>query len=414
MAYRSFRAQVPRPPFQNTHCAKARPSGSSSPADEPVPYTASIVAPIMSLKRPIYRAAEMAGLLSAVGHSGWRRTRLLILCYHGVSAADEHEWDPELYVSPARLRQRLEWLHSKRYAILSLGEALHKLRRRALPPRAVAITFDDGARDFYTEALPILAAYKTPATVYLTTYYCDYHGPVFDTALSYLLWKGRQTVVDLADFAESSGQLRITTAEDRRRSSDQILAWTTRRRLSADAKQRLLEELATRLGIDFGAFLKSGLLQLMTPEQVRNLPTDLIDVQLHTHRHRTPRDRVAFERELTDNKQSIARMTADPRGRRHFCYPSGDYDRAFLPWLREWGIESATTCVPGLAGPDSHPLLLPRFVDTMQVSREDFAAWASGFAMLLPRRGNAPNRPRHNTQRNAGSVAETDSNSSSI
>ena len=56
------------------------------------------------------------------------------------------------------------------------------------------------------------------------------------------------------------------------------------------------------------------------------------------------------------------------RSATHFCYPSGDYSRDFLPWLRQLGIRSATTCVPGLASDFS------------------FDAWLDGTAVLLPRR----------------------------
>jgi len=132
--------------------------------------------------------------------------------------------------------------------------------------------------------------------------------------------------------------------------------------------------------------MASRLLQFMTPEQVRALPRELVDVQMHTHRHRTPRDERAFKRELQDNQESIATLTGNASQRRHFCYPSGDYDGEFLDWLRDHGVESATTCVPGLASRASDPLLLPRFIDTMRTTQLVFDAWACGLADVLPRK----------------------------
>jgi peptidoglycan/xylan/chitin deacetylase (PgdA/CDA1 family) len=123
----------------------------------------------------------------------------------------------------------------------------------------------------------------------------------------------------------------------------------------------------------------------MTPDQVRALPPDLVDVQLHTHRHRTPREEQAFRRELRDNRAMIERLApgAEPPAV-HFCYPSGDYDAAFLPWLRAEGVRSATTCVPGIASAADDPLLLPRFVDTEHQPLATFEAWVSGFASTVP------------------------------
>src|SRR5690348_9942669 len=157
----------------------------------------------MRPKEVLYAAAKRAGVLDRMRDSDWRRRRLLILCYHGVSTCDEHEWDSELYVPPALLRRRLEYLRENRYNILPLAEACRRLKSNSLPPRSVAVTFDDGALDFATAALPILREFDAPATVYLTTYYSDAQLPVFDVVLSYVLWRGRHHRVDLGPLCES-------------------------------------------------------------------------------------------------------------------------------------------------------------------------------------------------------------------
>ena len=64
------------------------------------------------------RHMALAGIRAAGGFrlfadSEWRRRRLLILCYHGVSLQDEHEWNPELFVTPAFLRRRFEILRDR-------------------------------------------------------------------------------------------------------------------------------------------------------------------------------------------------------------------------------------------------------------------------------------------------------------
>ena len=71
----------------------------------------------------------------------------------------------------------------------------------------------------------------------------------------------------------------------------------------------------------------------------------------------------------------------------HFCYPSGDYDPVFFPWLHELGVESATTCDVGIAKAESNLLLLPRFVDTMTQPDVLFESWCSGAGAVLSRGG---------------------------
>jgi hypothetical protein len=105
---------------------------------------------------------------------------------------------------------------------------------------------------------------------------------------------------------------------------------------------------------------------------------------MHTHRHRTPLDRELFRREIVDNRESIRAMTGSEAA--HFCYPSGAYDGAFLPWLEELGVASAMTCDVGYASRDSERLLLPRLLDVSSLSHVEFEAWLTGVAAALPRR----------------------------
>jgi peptidoglycan/xylan/chitin deacetylase (PgdA/CDA1 family) len=94
-------------------------------------------------------------------------------------------------------------------------------------------------------------------------------------------------------------------------------------------------------------------------------------------------DHDLFVREIRDNRHFIRELTGTNPS--HFCYPSGRYDAAFLPWLREEGVTTATTCRVDLANRAHEPLLLPRFVDNMRQSSVRFESWCSGAAALLPR-----------------------------
>ena len=339
----------------------------------------------MRPKELLFAAAKRAGVLGLTRESDWRRRRLLILCYHGVSTLDEHEWNGELYVPPSLLRERLRHLVDNSYNILPLTEACARLQNGSLPPRSVAITFDDGAVDFASSALPILREFNAPATVYLTTYYSENRLPVFDVALSYVLWRGRQRRVDLGVACGSQEDLFAQSPAERGRAFRALCDFAKEKVLTAREKDDLVARVASLLGVSYREIVASGLFQIMSPDVIATLPADLIQVQLHTHRHRTPNDRGLFLRELRDNAERIRALRGDISPLDHFCYPSGVYEDSFLPWLREAGVQYATTTVPGLASPSDNPLLLPRMVDTTARSALAFEAWASGFAALLPR-----------------------------
>jgi peptidoglycan/xylan/chitin deacetylase (PgdA/CDA1 family) len=154
--------------------------------------------------------------------------------------------------------------------------------------------------------------------------------------------------------------------------------------LGAAEKHALAERLAVRLGVDFDAILRRRILHLMSEAETAEVSGHLTRVELHTHRHRTPRHRELFLDEIKRNTAAIQAAT----GRRpvHFCYPSGDYSTAFVPWLAAAGVVSATTGQPGLASRRSSPFVLPRVVDTAHLSSLEFEAWLTGFAALAPRR----------------------------
>jgi peptidoglycan/xylan/chitin deacetylase (PgdA/CDA1 family) len=130
----------------------------------------------------------------------------------------------------------------------------------------------------------------------------------------------------------------------------------------------------------------------MKPEEVAELAAEGVDFQLHTHRHRTPKDEGLFRKEIIDNRKCLAQVVKGPT--EHFCYPAGDYDRQFLPWLRADGVVSATTCDAGLATAGTDPLLLPRFVDAAARSATEFESWLTGVGDLLSfRREASQHRP---------------------
>ncbi len=91
----------------------------------------------------------------------------VILTYHSISWGDSH-----LKVSPSLFTEQMEWLKAN-VRVVPLGEIVAALAGRTpLPERAVVLTFDDGFRDFYTAAAPVLRRLRLPATVFLPTGYC--------------------------------------------------------------------------------------------------------------------------------------------------------------------------------------------------------------------------------------------------
>jgi len=364
--------------------AEPAPRADDANGSRPTPPFTVVV------KRRVLGASSRLGILRGIRDSAWRQRRLLILCYHSISIDDEHEWSGTYSMAPAVLESRLRMLRDGRYNVLPLDEAVRRLYEGTLPPRSVALTFDDGMFDFHARAWPLLQRFGFPATVYLTTYYSDYGKPIFGLLCSYVLWRARMRMPrpDVSALFGTALPWQLADAAGRARAHRDILAHVDRERLTLPERTAFAERLTTLLGDDYEEIVAKRLLTVMTRDEAAEIARDGIDVELHTHRHRTPNDHALFVREIADNRERIGLIRDGVA--RHFCYPSGVYRPEFLPWLREAGVNTATTCDPGLASPRSDPLLLPRLVDTSFLSPLDVEGWMTGMSgFFMPRKASA-------------------------
>ncbi|MGH9254082.1 MAG: polysaccharide deacetylase family protein [Vicinamibacterales bacterium] len=339
---------------------------------------------LAELKSAAFLVSRQAGLTRWIANSRWRRTRLLVLCYHGVSLVDEHEWNPELYISRATLARRFALLQRAGCSILSLDEAVRCLYAGRLPDRAVTITFDDGYCDFTAGALPLLTAYGWPATVYVTTHQCDRRRPVVHLLASYALWKHRHQTLDARGIAGLDRIYPLASSAARQRAVADMQARMSSDGMNPDDERLFARQVLERLGIEDGDLSTIPVLCLMTAADLADVARRGIAIELHTHRHRVAADGDDLMEEIRVNRATVRAATGcTPR---HFCYPNGTYRASHLPALEREGIESATTCDPDLASPASHRLLLPRLVDNEMGTDLRFEAWVTGLATWLPRR----------------------------
>lgn len=339
------------------------------------------------IKRSVLAASKASGVSSIVRRSRWRRQRLTILCYHGVALDAEHHWNPSLYMSVDMFEERLHILTREGYPVLPLGEALQQLREGSLPRGAVTLTFDDGMYDFYSRVAPLLARYRVPATVYLTTFYSGFGGPVFGIFCAFMLFKAGRAVLDLGTLIPGERSYDLAHRGEREAALAAIHRYARDYNLGATGRDRFVDLLGEALHVDVADLRARRILHVMNDEEVREVASAGVDFQLHTHRHRVPVDRTLFLREIHDNREKLRELVG--KETTHFCYPSGVYRREFLPWLTEAGVESATTCDPGIAAPTTPALLLPRVVDGGQLSPVEFEAWLSGVASFLPQRASS-------------------------
>jgi peptidoglycan/xylan/chitin deacetylase (PgdA/CDA1 family) len=95
---------------------------------------------------------------------------LPVLAYHRICDVPRAEDPLGLCTSPRDLERVLRYLKARSYEFVSLDEAVDVMTgERPRRGRMACLTFDDGYRDFYTNAFPILQRYGAPATVFLVS-----------------------------------------------------------------------------------------------------------------------------------------------------------------------------------------------------------------------------------------------------
>jgi peptidoglycan/xylan/chitin deacetylase (PgdA/CDA1 family) len=104
-----------------------------------------------------------------------RETKVPILMYHRVPQLDRCSTHPYYCTATAVaiFEQQVRFLREHGYRAVSVSEAFRAVQQPAPDEgqKLVAITFDDGYRDFYTNAFPILSRYGYSGTVFLPTAY---------------------------------------------------------------------------------------------------------------------------------------------------------------------------------------------------------------------------------------------------
>ena len=130
------------------------------------------------MRNKIKRFVKITGFLSLIaaffmavifiGFIAPHRT-LPVLMYHSISNREERT--NILAINKDVFKQRMEYLREHNYKIVSLKTASDTIRQgKKIPSGWVVLTFDDGYKDFYTEAYPIVRKYDFKVTVFPTIY----------------------------------------------------------------------------------------------------------------------------------------------------------------------------------------------------------------------------------------------------
>ena len=148
--------------------------------------------------------------------------RVPILTYHSIDDSGSI-----ISTSPGKFRSQMQHLKNTSSNVISLNDIVNYLRHnQPFPPKSIALTFDDGFRNFYQIAYPILREFGFGATVFLVPEHCGKNNQ----------WAGQPRGIPKLD----------------------LLQWNEVKEMAED-------------GIDFGAHTMSHPdLSLLSPDEIKN------------------------------------------------------------------------------------------------------------------------------------------------
>jgi peptidoglycan/xylan/chitin deacetylase (PgdA/CDA1 family) len=291
----------------------------------------------------------------------WLRSRFtggaLVLGYHRIA---EPAWDPyELCVAPHRFAQQLEILRNHTNPV-PLPELIRALVNDNLPPRTVAVTFDDGYADVLTHAKPLLERYRIPATVFVAT---DYLGREFWwDELARLLQPPSPLPTQLS---VAAGKTAIEWSQDRTGRGDPRTALLLAlcdglRPLPEEERLQAMEQVRDCLspGSDGGKTNPRP----MTADEVLELGTDgLVQIGSHTASHPVLAALPLAEQRMEIQGSKASLETLIQRPVTSFSYPNGSATKQTSRLVREAGFSCACASQWDVARPGSDRFRLPRF-----------------------------------------------------
>ncbi len=244
---------------------------------------------------------------------------------------------------------------SRRYRVVSLSGLLDHLAGGSLET-VVAITFDDGYRDNYENAFPVLQRYSVPATIFLTTGGLDSGEPLWFEVLAGAVKDTSREFLDLE--IDLPRRFWLRTREERLQANGDLFALL--RRMPDDERTRRLPEILRELASPNATPRRN---MMLTWDQVRCMNARGIDFGGHTVSHpylsRLTRGQVAWEISECKRRIEDELQASVP----HFAYPNGGPED-FASWnkevIRSAGYEAAVTTLWGLNFPTTDRLELRR------------------------------------------------------
>lgn len=287
----------------------------------------------------------------------------LVLMYHGV-VPDDFPIDCWTFVKQSRFRIQMEYL-SQHFDIMSVSMALENLMKGAPLNRPIAlVTFDDGYRNNYLWACPVMEDLGLPFIIFVVTDFVDTQNLFWFDKVIVMIQSSGCTSLDLRGHG-----LGVFDFPD----SDPIRRWDGIQKLLTELKKqesgkrdRVVAELFSQAQVHDDVSMAFRVLGSADLQAI--VSKGLSEIGSHTGGHEilTDLDEAGVVSTISRSVSALRSLTGVPT--RYFSYPNGNYNRnimgivaqcgmkaAFITGGRHWDFRDNVYAIPriGIGGYDS-------------------------------------------------------------
>jgi glycosyltransferase involved in cell wall biosynthesis/peptidoglycan/xylan/chitin deacetylase (PgdA/CDA1 family) len=337
------------------------------------------------LTRPLKSAAFRS--LARLNSDKWvvrsRTDALVVVGYHGLAP---HAWTGVkswLLLPEEEFDRQLQYL-AENFEVVAMSEAARRLAEgRPFERPTACITFDDGYKNNFTLAAPILCRRGLPATFYLATGFIGTDEILWMPRLEHALASTRRPRLNLSDYGLGVYSLGRGAAESFVRLLSTLYRMPRRRR------NRILAAVVERLDPNPNADLSC--FEMMSWNDVAAMESmGLFEFGGHTVSHQIvrPLDDEELEMEIGRSIREVAAHVRRPPTT--FAYPNGtqdDFDERAKEVLRRHGVEAAVSTIEGVNSSKSDRYALRRVLVGSMMGMDEFRVRVSGLVDWVKRRG---------------------------
>jgi len=264
--------------------------------------------------------------------------------YHRIFDINNCDLDFDVgVVTPKEFERQMEYI-SKNYNPISFDELMECIEKKKNPPEnSVIITIDDGYKDCYVNAYPILQRYKVPATLFLATDYINSNELYWWDKVAYAI-----NNTNLSSFSVPElGAYPLGNPCKKLKVKREICKKL--RRMSEESKNKIVDELAHTLKVDFEETKEKDL--FLTWEEIKKMSENGMDFGAHTCSHAIL-TKVPYEQAKNEiiKSKSIIESKINKKVN-FFSYPSGtisDFDDKIKEYLKNSGFTAAVSTIYGI------------------------------------------------------------------